>query len=248
MPDNRMDDASVSDGPLWAAVPFKGPIGSKRRLAPLLDETERADLSLAMLDGVLDALLAEPSVDVILVTAPSDTGPLLRRHERLVLLTEERGDRLDGSADNLNRALRQAQVAASSGGASGLLILPSDLPSLGPLDVQALLRERRRPGVVIAPDRAASGTNALLLTPPLTLQPAFGEASFERHCRLAAAAGLDVTRVERPGLALDLDTPADVARLLASGKDSRAARLLRRLDAPARLDRLGLPQARSATI
>ena len=51
---------SAPDGTLqriWAAVPFRGPVGSKRRLAGLLDASERERLSVAMLADVLDVLL-----------------------------------------------------------------------------------------------------------------------------------------------------------------------------------------------
>jgi 2-phospho-L-lactate guanylyltransferase len=65
--------------------------------------------------------------------------------------------------------------------------------------------------------------------------PSFGEGSFERHQRLASDAGLPVAVVQRPGLALDLDTPADVARLLALSPGSALAELLRELQVEQRL-------------
>src|SRR5262245_5651736 len=78
---SRSGDASrAADGQghggrrIWAAVPFKGPVGSKRRLASLLDEDERARLSLAMLDGVLDALLGVAGIERVLLLMPSDAS------------------------------------------------------------------------------------------------------------------------------------------------------------------------------
>jgi 2-phospho-L-lactate guanylyltransferase len=67
--------------------------------------------------------------------------------------------------------------------------------------------------VGIVPDRHGTGTNALLLAPPDAISPAFGEGSRERHARLAGAAGLDPALESLESLALDLDTPEDLAAL-----------------------------------
>jgi 2-phospho-L-lactate guanylyltransferase len=132
----------------------------------------------------------------------------------------------------------QAQALAEAGGASRLLILPSDLPLISSEDVDALVAASERSAVVITPDRASEGTNALLLSPPLALIPSFGEASFDRHQQLAERASLEVAVVKRWGLALDLDTPADVLRLFAIGQECRAVRLLQNLDVTSRLTHL----------
>jgi hypothetical protein len=54
--------------------------------------------------------------------------------------------------------------------------------------------------------------------------------------------------LERTGLKLDLDTPADVAVLLAGRHTGAAATLLRELCVERRLDRSAPLQARSTTI
>ncbi len=69
--------------------------------------------------------------------------------------------------------------------------------------------------MAIAPDRAGAGTNALALRPTSAIPFRFGPGSHEAHRRAAEAAGLEVVTVERPGLAFDLDTPADLDRLLS---------------------------------
>ena len=235
-------DVNTQDGGLWVAVPFKGPVGSKRRLAGLLDEAERARLSLAMLDGVLEAALGAASVARVLLMLPAGVQPPDHQDARLTVVTESPTDSSLGAegagVDGLNRALVQAQAVANGGGAASLLILPSDLPLISSEDVEALIGAARIASVVISPDRAAEGTNSLLLQPPLALEPAFGVASFSRHQRLAEQAGLTVAVVKRWGLALDLDTPADVLRLFAIGRECRAAGLLQELDVASRLARL----------
>jgi 2-phospho-L-lactate/phosphoenolpyruvate guanylyltransferase len=236
---------------VWAAVPFKGPVGSKRRLAGLLDPDERARLSLAMLDGVLESLLGVEGIERVLLLRPpavDDSPRLLPTDERLVVVDELAGLNGAASGDNLNQALQQAQTLAVEGGADALLIVPGDLPLVTPSDLQAVLAAAETATVVVAPDRAGDGTNALLLAPPAAIAPSFGTASFGRHLALAEAAGLAQAVVERSGLGLDLDTPADVALLLATGQECRAARLLRALGVADRLERLASAQARSTTI
>ena len=66
--------------------------------------------------------------------------------------------------------------------------------------------------VGIVPDRHGTGTNALALSPPDAIVPAFGEGSCARHVALAREAGIPFGVEELASLGLDLDTPADVDR------------------------------------
>jgi 2-phospho-L-lactate guanylyltransferase (CobY/MobA/RfbA family) len=71
--------------------------------------------------------------------------------------------------------------------------------------------------VAIAPDRAGTGTNGLALRPPDALGFAFGTDSLAAHREAAGDAGVALVEVHRPGLAFDLDTPADLARWIELG-------------------------------
>jgi 2-phospho-L-lactate guanylyltransferase len=75
---------------------------------------------------------------------------------------------------------------------------------------------------VIVPDRHGTGTNALLLTPPDVIEPSFGPGSFARHRELAGTASV----AELPSLLLDVDTPDDLATLLAGSADAPRTRAL----------------------
>jgi 2-phospho-L-lactate guanylyltransferase len=243
----------MSDRPrssrIWAAVPFRGPAGSKRRLAGLLDAAEREHLSLVMLADVLDVLLGSDRIERVLLLTASQQGVSLPDVERLTVLKEVSGTNGAGEdGSGLNAALRQAQQVARSAGADSLLIVPADLPLLARADLKAILDAAVAAQVVIAPDGAAEGTNALLLAPPDGLDPRFGERSYASHRHAAELAGLTVAIVERRGFGLDLDTPEDVAALLDGPHDSRAARLLRELRVDHRLDPITPAQARSTTI
>jgi 2-phospho-L-lactate/phosphoenolpyruvate guanylyltransferase len=190
---------------VFAIVPVKDLAGTKSRLTPILDPGARAGLTLYMMGRVIAALRGA-GVENVGVVSP----------DRIVLgEAEERGATpLRQESRGLNPALEEGRRWAMERRPSALLVLPADLPLLDPEDVRAVLGEtREKPSVVISPDRARAGTNALLLRPPDALPFSFGQGSYEAHLRAARERGLDVRVCERPHLSFDLDTAGDLARL-----------------------------------
>jgi len=109
-------------------------------------------------------------------------------------------------------------------GATRVLLVPGDCPALDPAELDELLEDAEGvagPDVVIVPDRHGDGTNALLLTPPDAIGPAFGPGSRERHERLAAEAGATCAAIDVPTLGLDVDTVDDLAALRTALEDVR---------------------------
>lgn len=195
-----------------AVVPVKDLRGTKSRLAPVLNPGARAGLTLYMMGRVV-AALREAGVEDVCVVSP-DIIVLNEAHRRgaTPLIQESRG---------LNPALEEGRRRALGLGASTLLVLPADLPLLDAEDVRAVLEEAGEgKSVVISPDGARSGTNALLIQPPDALPFAFGPDSFEAHLEAARTRSLDVRVCERCHLAFDLDTANDLARL----NEKRASR------------------------
>ena len=93
-------------------------------------------------------------------------------------------------------------------------------PNLQASDVEVLasaLPDGDAPAVAIAPDRAGTGTNGLVLRPPGVIRFRFGTGSFAAHLDEVARAGVPLVAVNRAGLAFDLDTPDDLARWLKLG-------------------------------
>jgi 2-phospho-L-lactate guanylyltransferase len=188
-----------------AVVPVKDLWGTKSRLKPILDPGARAGLTIYMMGRVISAL-RETDVDEVCVVSP----------DRIVLdEAEKRGaSPLAQESRGLNPALEEGRRRATERGASSLLVLPADLPLLEAQDVRAVLESGvDAPSVVISPDGARAGTNALLLHPPDALPFAFGPGSYQAHLHAARERGLDVRVCERPHLAFDLDTVEDLARL-----------------------------------
>lgn len=194
---------------VFAVVPVKDLAGTKSRLAPILNPGARAGLTLYMMGRVVRAL-KEAGVGDVCVVSPDP-----------VVLGEAKGRGavpLVQRSVGLNPALEEGRARALAGGASALLVLPADLPLLDGEDVGAVLEAAGDgPGLVLAPDGARSGTNALLLRPPDALPFLFGPESFEAHLGAARACGLEVRVCERSHLAFDLDTAGDLRRLEQTG-------------------------------
>ncbi len=116
-----------------------------------------------------------------------------------------------------------------------VLLVPADCPLLDPAEVDQLVgREVPSPSALIVPDRHGSGTNALLLTPPDIIEPAFGPGSRERHEEQCEASGVFHNALDVSSLALDIDTPEDLDELRSTlavrhGGAAHTRGLLRRM-------------------
>ena len=80
----------------------------------------------------------------------------------------------------------------------------------------------------IAPDQRGIGTNGLYLPTALDFRCRFGAGSRARHEAEAQRLGIEPAIVRRPGLALDLDTPADLRSL--GGAPTRTSRFVDRAE------------------
>jgi 2-phospho-L-lactate/phosphoenolpyruvate guanylyltransferase len=61
-----------------------------------------------------------------------------------------------------------------------------------------------------------------LMSPPDTVPLRFGDDSFFPHLRAAEARGIAPTVLHLPGIALDIDNPADLAHFARLGSRTRA--------------------------
>lgn len=208
-----------------AILPVKRPAGAKSRMAGALDEARRAGLVEAMLGDVLDALEGSRMLfGTIVVTGDPNIARIAAGHGCRVV--EDPDDSGHSEAALLG-------IAEAVGyGAERVLLLAGDCPLLNAREIDRLLGSVPDRFVAIVPDRHGTGTNALSMSPPDAIEPAFGEGSAERHRGLAKAAGIPSSFEELPSLALDLDTPADLVALEAKFESGvrggrRTAKVLR---------------------
>jgi 2-phospho-L-lactate guanylyltransferase len=189
-----------------AILPIKSFDNAKQRLETGLGPGPRRALAEAMFSDVLVALGRAQSIDDVLVVT-SDRGAQLIAggHGTSVLDDLDRGHS-EAAARGIQRALET--------GVERVLLVPGDCPTLDPGQLDELVaRPVTAPSALIVPDRHGTGTNALLLTPPTALAPAFGPGSRERHVANARLAGTSAEVVEVTSLALDVDTPDDLEAL-----------------------------------
>ncbi len=193
-------------------VPVKELSVAKSRLRPVLGDAGRERLAWAMAEHVVRQAVASPRVQRVIVVS-ADARVLERVRDLGAVALVERPAHLAGGS--LNQALDQARRSACEALAVALAVVVSDLPFLEAEDVSQLFDELEGERcAVLAPAHDGIGLGALALKPPDALPFRFGEGvAFRHHAGEAAAANLRVRRLERRGLAFDLDTPADLAAL-----------------------------------
>jgi 2-phospho-L-lactate guanylyltransferase len=194
---------SNATGTLCALVAIKSRAHCKSRLASALTGPARVALVRSMLSNVLTAVEQARCVQRVFVISPErDAVP-----SGIPLIAD--------SGTSLNAALAQARAQLLALGCTEALVLPADLPHLSDLEVEAFVEVGRRSGFAIASDIARQGTNALYLPTSEAFTFRFGADSLRLHLQEAARLGLAPQVVELPGLAFDVDEPADLQALVA---------------------------------
>jgi 2-phospho-L-lactate guanylyltransferase len=187
-----------------AIVPQKPLALAKSRLGTVLPARGRATLSLALLRTVCTVLRATPGVEDVVVMTPDAEVQAFAAGCGIKAVPDPAPDLNDALVEVFRSLPRQSHA---------ILVVSADLPLLLPADAVAMLAVGETGALVLAPARDAAGTNALLLPPETRFHPAFGRASRAAHRARARALGLRVVEVHRPGLAFDVDTPADLTAL-----------------------------------
>lgn len=189
-----------------AVLPVKRFEGAKQRLDKTLTSGTRRVLAEAMVTDVLTALRRAKEIDaVVVVTGEASAQALARAYDAESIDDDDRGH---------SHAARSGIDWALERGYERVLLVPGDCPALNPAEVDALVAGGPAPpAVTVVPDRHGTGTNGLLLAPPDALHPRYGHGSFDRHLGLAREAGVPIEVAEAPTLALDVDTPDDLAAL-----------------------------------
>jgi 2-phospho-L-lactate/phosphoenolpyruvate guanylyltransferase len=190
---------------LWAVVPVKELDRAKERLASALPQELRRTLMLAMLEDVLVALVAAPALAGLAVVT---IDPAARR------LAANYGCRVieNGARDGHTGAVAAAARVLAQEGRAGMLTVPGDIPLVTADEIAQLLAAHRSPpAFTIAPSRDERGSNAIVCSAPDAVPLRFGEDSFLPHLQAAEACGIRPTVLRLPGIALDVDTPDDLA-------------------------------------
>jgi 2-phospho-L-lactate guanylyltransferase len=219
-----------------ALVPARSFRSGKSRLDGRLGD-DRPRVARALFDRVVGVLAGSRAITGILVaTDGADVAAAAAQHGADVLFDPtdcpERAQRVEGHGPySLDTALAGARSGSGQSGGAGLagiidrglaqlaargaraaLVVMADLPMFVPGDVEQMCRALVTADLVLAPDRELMGTNALAVRLPAPIATRFGNRdSFPRH--LTASGELRLAVVHSPGLAFDLDQPADLDEL-----------------------------------
>jgi 2-phospho-L-lactate/phosphoenolpyruvate guanylyltransferase len=189
-----------------AILPIKRFDAAKQRLAGGIDHERRRELAAAMVTDVLEAIGEARTIERTIVVSGDPIAQEIAAAAGAEVVPDP------GDAGHVEAAL--AGIArAEAEGATCVVLLPGDCPLLDPRELDRLLTGIPERYVGVVPDRHGTGTNALALSPPDAIVPAFGEGSCARHVAAAREAGIPFGVEELASLGLDLDTPADVVAL-----------------------------------
>ena len=198
-----------------ALIPAKSFANAKKRLTPSLTPSERKVLAKTMLRDVLEQVVPARGLEgTFVVTANDDVDRLASSLGAGVIREKEE----NGETSAVQMALAELRRR----GVDAVLVLPGDIPLIRSEDVELVLAQVAEekldsPFALLVPSHDRMGTNGLLLSPPDVIQLRFGHDSFSYHLGEVAANNLSLCVVENERIALDIDEPKDLQRLLSAG-------------------------------
>jgi 2-phospho-L-lactate guanylyltransferase len=189
-------------------LPVKNLRNAKQRLAGILPPDERFALANAMLADTIRAIQGIRNAGAIFVVTNYEPAMQAARENGWEIIPEEKQISESVSVDAASRY-------CEARGVTSVLRLPLDLPLVQSRDIDELLAvECTVPGMVIVPSRDATGTNAILRTPPTLFPSHFGPGSFAKHCSEAQRAGAEIVKRRNVRLEMDVDDESDLHALL----------------------------------
>jgi 2-phospho-L-lactate/phosphoenolpyruvate guanylyltransferase len=209
---------------MWAVVPVKSLKNVKTRLAACLSPTERIGLCRCMVEDVIASVSAVPELNGVLVVSRDPDIKLLAAAYHASVL-EQNGD------EGHDAAVAGAAAWLVERGEDGLMQIPGDIPTVTSSELSEVLAahgraEKANLVFTISPSHDYGGSNCIVCSPPDLIPLKFGPDSFRRHLASAHSAGLEIKIIERPGIALDIDYPEDLDRLLVTPRNTRTHQFL----------------------
>jgi len=208
---------------IFAILPVKSPQNAKQRLTGFLGVEQRETLARILYKQTLAALCQAQGIDrVVVATSDVEIADHARQSGALVF---EENEQVSHSVSADAACLRAMEM-----GASTVLLVPIDVPTATARDFSQLAAASGsggRPGLIVVPSSDGTGTNALVRTPPNCIESRFGPGSFRAHLDQARSKGLPADVLRLPGLMFDIDTPEDVAELLARTHECPVSSFLR---------------------
>jgi len=209
-------------------VPIKNTAFAKQRLASILDQPARTALAQAMLTDVLSILYeCKDRPNVAIVTGDAYATKLATEYNFEVIPD------LDNPGET--GAIEMATRLCVERGVESTLVIPGDIPLIAQWELEEIFKHAPTKGSLLVPAGDGRGTNAAFRAPADLFPLRFGNDSFKPHHAAAQATGEPCVVIELPGIAVDVDNPADLGQLLRLPGDSRAQTLARSWNLPEHL-------------
>ena len=202
-------------------IPVKNLSSAKQRLSSVLDQAARTELAQAMLHDVMAAVAAWAGRSAAaLVTGDPFAIELAREYDFEIIP--------DASNPGETGVIEMATRVCLERGVDSTLVIPADIPLIQTGEIEEIFAHAPAQGSVLVPAADGRGTNAAWRRPADLFPLRFGNDSFEPHLAAAQATGKPCRVLQLPGIALDVDGPAELQQLIATAGETRAQRLARR--------------------
>jgi 2-phospho-L-lactate/phosphoenolpyruvate guanylyltransferase len=202
-------------------IPVKNLSQAKQRLAAVLDQGSRTELAQAMLHDVAAAIASWSGRPACaLVTSDEFAIEIARQYDFEMIA--------DPANPGETGAIEMATRACVERGIDFTLVIPADIPLIRARELEEIMSRAPVEGSLLVPAADGRGTNAAYRRPADLFPLRFGNDSFKPHFAAAQASGKSCLVVQLPGIALDVDSPADLQQLMAAPGNTRAQNLIRR--------------------
>ncbi len=213
-------------------IPVKNLSAAKQRLSSVLDQPSRTQLAQAMLHDVVSAVAEWPRrPHCALVTSDPFAVELAQKYNFDIIPDPENPGETG--------AIEMATQICVARGVGFTLVIPGDIPLIEANEIGRIFERAPQVGSVLAPAADGRGTNAVFRRPCNLFPLRFGNDSFKPHLAAAQATGKPCHVLQLPGIAVDIDNPEDLQRLLSRPGETRSQRLLRRFMLEERLPATG---------
>jgi len=191
---------------MWIILPLKAISSAKSRLAQVLSPEQRHGLMKAMVEDVVAAVTACPTVEgLLLVSRDPDVSTLADACGAEVLSLEQ--------DENLNSAVTAATDHLYRKGVTRALVLHGDIPLLRASSLARLIESGVKSDLTLVACRHRKGTKALLTSLPARIPFLYGDDSFDRHMSAAQGLALTVQTMDLADVALDVNSADDLSAL-----------------------------------
>jgi 2-phospho-L-lactate/phosphoenolpyruvate guanylyltransferase len=202
-------------------IPVKNLSAAKQRLAAVLDQPARTELAQAMLNDVVATIAAWPRRPACALVTSDPFAIELARHHDFEIIPDPANPGETG-------AIEMATRLCVARGIESTLVIPADIPLIQASELDQILAYAPAEGSVLAPAADGRGTNAAFRRPANLFPLRFGNDSFKAHLAAARATGKKCVVLQLPSIAIDVDNPEDLQRILEHPGETRTHSLLRR--------------------